>query len=382
MKTTNKSKQKLYTAIDLHSGTCVIGTMNEAGESSEPIRFDTSEENLRTHVDQVVKEAKKRKVILTIESAPLARWCRDIVKPLVDQVIVCDPRKNYLISRSSNKNDELDVSAMCTLLRMGALKEVWQGDCIKRQMFRESVLDLLKLRDQQRKLKTLIKTRYRGFGIVKINGKEIFHPEKRSRWLGLIPEKRSTGVEKLYFILDSTLSMWNDQLREVNRQGLQFPEIGLFQQIPGIGDMGSAVFCAIIEDPHRFKSVSALYRYSSLGITNRTSDNKPLGYERIDRWCGNRELKNLSYHGWRTGIRIGKQSQVVREFYEASKIRTGSVRHARLNTQRKLLGTMLSMWKHNRDFDPNTFLQTPEPEPSRNGRRRRRRRRYIRNQTT
>lgn len=382
MKTTHKSKQKLYTAIDLHSGTCVLGTMNEAGESSEPVRFETSAENLRTHVGQVLTKAKRRKVILTIESAPLARWCRDIVKPLVDQVIVCNPRENYLIARASNKNDEEDVLALCTLLRLGALQEVWQGDCLKRQMFRESVLDLLKLRDQQRELKALIKTRYRGFGIVKINGKEIFHPDKRSRWLGLVPEERSTGLDKLYFILDSTLAMWSDQLKEVNRQGLQFPEVALLQQTPGIGEIGSAVFCAFIEDPHRFKSVSALYRYCGLGITSRTSDNKPLGYERLDRWCGNRELKNLSYHGWRTGIRIGNQSQVVREFYEASKIRTGSVRHARLNTQRKLLGTMLSMWKHNRDFDPNIFLQTPEPEPSRNGRRRRRRRRYIRNQTT
>jgi hypothetical protein len=71
----------------------------------------------------------------------------------------CDPRANLLFSRESNKNDEEDVSALCKLLRLGALQEVWQGDYLKRQMFRESVLDLLKLRDQQRELKALIKTR-------------------------------------------------------------------------------------------------------------------------------------------------------------------------------------------------------------------------------
>jgi len=382
MKTTKKSKKKLYAAIDLHSGTCVLGTMNEAGESSDPVRFDTSAENIRLHVSEIVKEAKRRQVILTIESAPLARWCRDVVKPLVDQVIVCDPRENRLISRASNKNDEEDVRRLCRLLRMNELKEVWQGDSLPRQIYRESVKDLLKLRNQQRELKSLIKTRFRGLGIVKLNGKEIFHREKRQRWLDLIPEERAKGLDKLYFIFDSTLSMWKEQLREINRQGLEFAEISRLQQIPGIGEIGAAVFSAFIETPHRFKSVSALYRYSGLGITSRTSDNKPLGYERIDRWNGNRELKNLSYHGWRTGIRIGNQCQVVREFYEASKERTGSTRHARLNTQRKLLGTMFAMWKNECDFDPKIFLQTPEPDPSRNRRKRRRRRRYTRNQTT
>jgi len=382
MKATKKSKKNLYAAIDLHSGTSVLGTMNEAGESSDPVRFDTSAENLRTYVAEVVKEAKGRKVILTIESTPLARWCRNILKPLVDQVIVCDPRENRLISRASNKNDEEDVKRLCRLLRMNELKEVWQGDSLQRQIYRESVKDLLKLRNQQRELKALIKTRFRGLGIVKLKGKEIFHREKRQLWLDLIPEDRARGLEKLYFIFDSTLSMWQEQLREINQQGLAFPEISRFQQIPGIGDIGAAVFCAFIETPHRFKSVSALYRYSGLGITSRSSDNKPLGYERIDRWNGNRELKNLSYHGWRTGIRKGNQCQVVREFYEASKERTGSTRHARLNTQRKLLSTMFSMWKNECDFDPTIFLQTPEPGPSRNGRRRRRRRRYTRNQTT
>jgi hypothetical protein len=50
-----------------------------------------------------------------------------------------------------------------------------------------------------------------------------------------------------------------------------------------------------IEDPSRFNDRSKLWRYCALSITDRTSDGKPLGYQRIDR-RGNNELKNLSYH--------------------------------------------------------------------------------------
>jgi len=82
-----------------------------------------------------------------------------------------------------------------------------------------------------------------------------------------------------------------------------------------------------------------------LGITDRTSDNKPLGYQRLDR-RGNRELKNLSYHAWRTAC-----------FYQQSRQRTGSVRHARLNTQRKILETMWLIWLRRQAFDPKRFAQ-------------------------
>src|SRR5438094_9705301 len=66
-----------------------------------------------------------------------------------------------------------------------------------------------------------------------------------------------------------------------------------------------------------------------LGITDRTSDNKPLGYQRLDR-RGNRELKNLSYHAWRTACKWTTGPNVIKAFYQQSRQRTGSVRHARL----------------------------------------------------
>ena len=76
---------------------------------------------------------------------------------------------------------------------------------------------------------------------------------------------------------------------------------------------------------------------------------------------GRRELKTVAYHAWRTGIRAGKQSDVIRRFYFESKKRTGTARHGRLNTERKILKTLWSMWKNETHFDPQLFLQTPMP---------------------
>ena len=342
--------------------------MTEAGKMLvDDLRFDTSEENLRREVSQL----EAREVFLTIESAPLARWAAKILRPLVTKLIVCDPKENRLVSRAAAKRDELDVKSLCRLLRMDELSEVWMSDNDERQIFREAVYDLLKMRDQQRELKTLIKNRYRGLGILRLNGKEVFHPEKRQRWIDEVPEKHRHGLLAIYNLFDTALGLWTAQLAEVGRLGRAFPEIARFQEVPGIGEVGSAVFCAIIEDPNRFETAQQVYRYCALGITSRSSDGKPLGYERIDRH-GRRELKTVSYHAWRTGQRVGKQSDVVRRFYLASKERTGTARHGRLNTQRKILKTLWLMWKNGTHFDPKIFLQTPKPEPE--GKRRRRKR--------
>ena len=349
--------------------------MSEAGKMLDDIRFDTTEENLRREVSAL----KAREVLLTIESAPMARWAAGILRPLVKNLIVCDPRENRLVARSAAKCDELDVKSLCRLLRMDELSAIWMSENEERQIFREAVWDLLKLRDQQRELKGQIKNRYLALGVLRLNGREVFHPDKRQRWIEQVPSLHRRGLLGTYELFDTALGLWTEQLLEVRRLAKSYPEIERFQEMPGIGEIGASVFCAIVEDPNRFATCQKLSRYCALGITKRTSDGKPLGYERLER-RGQRELKNVSYHAWRTGIRAGKQSDVIRRFYFASKERTGTARHGRLNTQRKILKTLWLMWKNQTHFSPDLFLQTPEPEPERRPRRRRRRSRRTRSQ--
>src|SRR5438045_5083868 len=72
--------------------------------------------------------------------------------------------------------------------------------------------------------------------------------------------------------------------------GAQFWEVREFERVPGVGPIAAHVFSAIIEEAGRFHTKHQLWKYSQLGITDRTSDGKPLGYQRLDR-RGNHELK-------------------------------------------------------------------------------------------
>lgn len=74
---------------------------------------------------------------------------------------------------------------------------------------------------------------------------------------------------------------------------------------------------------------------------------------------GNRELKNLSYHAWRTACKSTTGPNAIKSFYQASRERTHDVRHARLNTQRKILETLWLIWLRRRPFEANNFSQQP-----------------------
>jgi transposase len=135
--------------------------------------------------------------------------------------------------------------------------------------------------------------------------------------------------------------------------GQPFPEIARLRTVPGVGIIGAHLFVAYIQEPTRFDTPQQLFRYCRLGIRERSSDGKPLGYQQLDR-SGHGVLKAVSYRAWLTATK--RKTGAVYEFYLASLQRTGDEVHARLNTQRKILATLLALWKTQREFDPKTFL--------------------------
>lgn len=354
-KTKAKSRRKLYAALDLHGRNSVLGSMTLAGEFLGSGRFPTREGDLVRHV----RALPSREIYLTMEAGPKARWAAKLLRPHCREVVVCEPRENRLISTSTRKGDTFDTRQLCRLYRLGELKVVWVGDDPARDVFRYAVYDMLKLRDRARESKVIIKSRLAGWGLPVPAGREVYGKAARGRWLeGLPCDDARAAIAPLYDLFDATKAAENAARREVKRQGKAFPETGFLQGVPGIAFAGAHVFVGIVEDPGRFSNQKELWRFSALGVTSRSSDGKPLGYERLDR-RGHRELKNLSYHAWRTATRSTTRDNAVKRFYHESRARTG-VTHARLATQRKVLTTMWTLWRKGAEYSDEAFLQSPD----------------------
>jgi transposase len=101
-------KTPLYAALDLHSRHCVLGSMDHNGRMQPRMRFATSARMLRQQVEAL--RQKKRPIHLTMEAGAFTRWASTIVRPLVERLVICEPRHNRLINSNPTKSDEADVA--------------------------------------------------------------------------------------------------------------------------------------------------------------------------------------------------------------------------------------------------------------------------------
>jgi len=343
---------RVYLALDVHAATCVLGAKREDGTWLGEKRVPTEGAALREAVAGIRSPDKW----LTFEEGGMSLWLCDLLRPLVKRLLVCDPRENASIARSAKKRDEWDVRELCRLFRLGELKEVWHSTDAARNAFLLAAETYLQLRKERARLKSVLKAWYRRGGVM-ATGSTPYSESGRKDWLSLLAAgPLREGAKSQYAVLDAVEEQREEAWQRVTARGRDFPEIARFMAVKGIGPVGAHLFSALIGDPSRFATRQQLWRYCKLGITDRTSDGKPLGYERLDRQ-GQGELKAVSYHAWKGAI-IAKDNEIKR-WYQESQARTGSTRHARLNTQRKIIELMWVLWRSGQDYDPKRFAGPP-----------------------
>jgi transposase len=348
-------KKIAYLAIDVHARHCVLGQMDSHGIFLGNKTFATSEQN----IIEVLKAIKAPQKYLALEESNLAYWVAQIAKPYVTELICADPKENALIFRSPNKRDKVDTHKLCRLLRLGELKCVYHAENDHRAIFKAAAQHYIDLRNQQIALKNKIKAMYRHWGVIDIAGEAVYGTKKRHEYLQRVKQLHiGNQLHRLYCLMDETETMQARALKAMKQLGRKYAEIKEFMKIPGIGEVLAHIFDAFIQTPHRFATKRQLWRYCRLGITDRSSDGKPLGFKRLDR-SGLGELKSLSYHAWLSALRSDNE---VKQFYAQSVQRTHSRVHARLNTQRKILAVMYGMWKTGESYKPQRFL-----DPSQRG---------------
>lgn len=338
-----------YLAMDVHARKSVLGEMDGNGKFLGNRPFITCE----NEIIKGLKAIKAKTKYLVIEAGPMSNWVAQVASDHVTQVIICDPRENALIYKSSKKNDKVDTKKLCRLLRLGEFKEVYRPENDQRAVFKAAVQHYLDLRDQLSALKNKIKAIYRQWGVIDVFTDAVYSENSRDAFLNQIPHPPiGLQLKRLYTLLDTTAAMKQTALKSMQALGRCYKEINQFIKIPGMGPIGAHIFDAYIQTPYRFAKRSRLWKYCRLAITDCTSDGKPLGYKRLDK-SGINELKALSYRAFLSAI---KGDNEVKRFYLNSLQRTHDRKHARLNTQRKILSVMLSIWKKGQPYRAELFL--------------------------
>ncbi len=340
-----------YLAMDLHARHFTLGQMDAEGEFLGTQEFTTSEK----HIIHSLKSVNAKHKYLTIEEGTLTYWAAQIAHPYVDQVIPCDARKNALIYSNPYKRDKVDTRNLCRLLRMGELKQVYHPKNDDRAIFKAAAQHYMDLRDQVTRFKQKIKAMYRHWGIIDVFTDVVYSSSGRAKYLQQVKHLSiRQQLLRLYHLMDQSESMRKSALKSMERLGRKFSEIREFQKIPGIAQINAHIFDAFIQTPHRFDKRSRLWKYCRLSITDRSSDGKQLGFKRIEP-SGIGELKAVSYRAFMSAMRGDNE---VRRYYRASLNRTHDHKHARLNTQRKILSAMYTIWKKGVPYQPELFSES------------------------
>ena len=103
-------RQRVYLGLDAHVCRCVLAGMDTRGKLLSRERRPTSEAALISHIVAI----KARKKLLALEESSLADWLAGEVRPYVDDLIVCDPRHNALISMQAARE-----AARHDMIRLG-----------------------------------------------------------------------------------------------------------------------------------------------------------------------------------------------------------------------------------------------------------------------
>jgi transposase len=347
----NDTSSIAWLGLDAHSKNCVLGHLDDQGTELNWWQFATQPQQLLKHV-QAIPAPDKR---LMLEESNLARWIGQLLKPLVKQLVVCDARRNRLISQDAHKHDRRDAFALARLLRLNEFKPVWQPTDDQRVLFKRTAKAYENAVLRQTRLKLQLKSLFQHWGLFPA-GVTVYSKPGRVAWLKQMPyDTLRSQALLLYELLDQALTGQSQVRRLMCQTGRTFPEIQRLRTVPGIGLVGSHLFVAYVQDPKRFATFSRLTRYCRLGIRDRTSDNKPLGFEQLDRQ-GLGSLKAVSYRAYLQAAK--RRSGPVWDFYQASLRHTGSTTHARLNTQRKILLTLWTLWLNGKEFDPDLFFRS------------------------
>ena len=338
-----------YLSMDVHARTCVLGDMDGNGNFRGNRSFTTCENK----IIMALKAIKAKRKYLVMEAGPMSNWAAQVANDHATEVFICDPRENALIYKSCYKHDKVDTKKLCRLLRLNEFKEVYRPENDQRAIFKAAVQHYLDLRDQLKALKNKIKAMYRQWGVIDVFTDSVYTPRGRDKFLEQIKQHPIyLQLKRLYTLLDQTTLMKQSAQNSMQSLGRGYPEIKEFKKIPGMGPIGAHTFDAYIQTPDRFAKKSRLWKYCRLAVTDRTSDGKPLGYKRLDK-SGVGELKALSYRAFISAI---KGDNEVKRFYLQSLQRTHNHKHARLNTQRKILSVMLGIWKKGIPYRSELFV--------------------------
>lgn len=331
-------------ALDTHCAFTEVGVLTPGGRMRERGRCATTIPALAEEIGRV---PRPRAVVL--EEGPLADWIARGLREHADDVSVCDPRRNHLIAKDSDKDDPIDVEKLALLYRGGYIKQVHHAESFDRVVFKRHVgLYHDSVRQRVRQANRII-AELRSYGV--FVAERAFAESDGRRALGDRLPNHPTVRADLRCLLkayDACVERVDTMRQSLIRLAKKEEPIVRFRALPGVKWIRASTFFAYVDTPWRFKSKSALWKYLGIGLERRHSGSGP-EQVRVPRQV-NRTLKSSILGAAKSAI--ASKDNPFADQHERW-IREGvTPRNARRNVARSQAAVLWGMWKSGDVYRP------------------------------
>jgi transposase len=337
-------KRSHFIGIDVHCQFCEVAVVDAVGKVVFRDRCATTIPTLLAVLEKVPRPRS-----LVVEEGPLASWLWRGLAGAVERMVVSEPRRNRLIAKEGDKDDNLDAEKLAQLLRGGFVKEVHQVKSLERAVFKQQVA-MYHFRVRQRVRESLRLTwLFRQHGVM-VRERDYAKAEDRPALLARLPENAAlrhmaTIVWTSYDALVEREETWRKCLLQMAPQE---EVIRRLVAMPGLGWIRAATLYAYLDTPWRFRSKSALWKYLGIGLERHRSGTGPehLGVPKL----AHRLLKSTIL-----GAALSAVAQGDNPFAELYRRWLGkglSSKLARRNVARALATTLWGLWKHGSAYHP------------------------------
>ncbi len=255
---------KYYVGMDVHQASIVIAVTNAAGKVVMESIIETKAQTVRDFI-----KGLRGEVHVTFEEGTQAAWLYDLIRPLVTEVVVCNPRHNKLLE-VGNKADRLDARKLAQLLRAGMLKAVYHGESGTRAL-KEMVRTYECLVADTTRVMNRIKALFRARGIA-CTGHDVYRQDRREQWLAKLDERGVRArAEALYQQLTALKELRHEARQRMLTESRQHTASKLLMGVPKLGQIRVAQIIATVDTPHRFRTKRQFWAYLGLAVVMRTS---------------------------------------------------------------------------------------------------------------
>ena len=180
-----------YIGLDVHKEAIAIVVLNGAGKLVMESIVETKASALLDFLHGLRGELH-----VTLEEGTWAAWLYDVLQPHVQEIVVCNPRRNALLKEGS-KGDKIDARKLAELLRSGMLRAVYHGENGLRTL-RELARSYQVVSKDLKRVMNRVKALYRSWGIA-CTGTQVYTRRYRELWLNKIAQAGVRRRAELFY---------------------------------------------------------------------------------------------------------------------------------------------------------------------------------------